>query len=395
MSDYPSDWARSTFGNVLKQRKEVGHPGEELLAVTSSMGIVKRESLERRDTSNEDKSKYLLVEKGDIAYNTMRMWQGVSGVSRFRGIVSPAYTICVPTEELDADFAGYLLKNPGLISIFRQRSQGLVSDTWNLKYEEFAQIPCAIPPLPEQKKIAEILSGIDRLILAIQNKIEKLKTTQDGLANSWDKHVHLEPVEGSLGDLIASIDSGWSPACEDVPPKPGGWGVLKVSAVTKGFFCQEESKRLPSDLDARDQLLVKKDDLLITRANGNLDLVGRGVIVNDNPASRLLMSDKILRLNPVSNANRNFLLMLLNSRHVRRQIETAVGGSTGAKNIGQGLLRQILISIPTSEDQAKIGNLSFSVYAALAASKERLDYLISLKKGLSSDLLSGRKRVTV
>ena len=76
MSDYPSDWARSTFGNALKQRKEVGHPGEELLAVTSSMGIVKRESLERRDTSNEDKSKYLLVEKGDIAYNTMRMWQG-------------------------------------------------------------------------------------------------------------------------------------------------------------------------------------------------------------------------------------------------------------------------------------------------------------------------------
>ena len=202
-------------------------------------------------------------------------------------------------------------------------------------------------------------------------------------------------MEGSLGDLIASIDSGWSPACEDVPPKPGEWEVLKVSAVTKGYFCQEESKRLPSDLDARDQLLVKKDDLLITRANGNLDLVGRGVIVNDNPASRLLMSDKILRLNPVSNANRNFLLMLLNSRLVRRQIETAVGGSTGAKNIGQGLLRQILISIPTSEDQAKIGNLSFSIYAALAASKERLDYLISLKKGLSSDLLSGRKRVTV
>jgi type I restriction enzyme S subunit len=261
--------------------------------------------------------------------------------------------------------------------------------------DDFLELEIDVPPLPEQKKITEILSGIDRLILAIQNKVEKLKTAQDGLANSWDEHVHLEPVEGSLGDLIASIDSGWSPACEDVPPKAGEWGVLKVSAVTKGYFCQKESKRLPSDLEARDQLLVRKGDLLITRANGNLGLVGRGVIVNENPTSKLLMSDKILRLNPELNASQNFLLMLLNSRNVRRQIESAVGGSTGAKNIGQGLLRQIQVSIPTSEDQAKIGNLSSSIYAALAASKRRLDYLISLKKGLSAALLSGRKRVTV
>ena len=328
----------------------------------------------------------------------MLLWDG--SINRMlregKGAVSPAYvTFRVASDSLDADFLLHLLKASTTKTFYKSISKGTNIRRQKAEFDDFAAGEFAFPPLPDQKKIAEILSGIDRLILAIQNKIEKLRTAQDGLANSWDEHVHLEPVEGNLGDLIASIDSGWSPACEDVPPKPGEWGVLKVSAVTKGYFCQEESKRLPSDLDARDQLLVKKDDLLITRANGNLDLVGRGVIVNDNPASRLLMSDKILRLNPVSNANRNFLLMLLNSRHVRRQIETAVGGSTGAKNIGQGLLRQIRISIPTSEDQAKIGNLSFSIYAALAASKERRDYLISLEKGLSSDLLSGRKRVTL
>ena len=84
MSEHPSDWERTTFGSLLNQRKQAGFINEELLAVTSSLGIVKRDSLERRDTSNEDKSKYLLVEKGDIAYNTMRMWQGATKYSCLR-----------------------------------------------------------------------------------------------------------------------------------------------------------------------------------------------------------------------------------------------------------------------------------------------------------------------
>lgn len=252
-----------------------------------------------------------------------------------------------------------------------------------------------IPPLPEQKKIAEILSGIDKAMMAMQRRIDKIATAQEGLANSWQERISLDKEEGTLGELLDSIDSGWSPSCEELPPQSGEWGVLKVSAVTKGYFCENESKRLPSDLQPREQHLVRKNDLLITRANGNLDLVGRGAIVQKEPAAKLLMSDKILRLNPNISADRNFLLLLLNSRSVRRQIETAVGGSTGAKNIGQSLLKQIVIAIPASSDQERIGNLSHSFAATMSAAQKRLHYLISLKKGLSADLLSGRKRVSV
>ena len=175
----------------------------------------------------------------------------------------------------------------------------------------------------------------------------------------------------------------------------GEWGVLKVSAVTRGYFCENESKRLPSDLQPREQFLVKKDDLLITRANGNLDLVGRGAIVQQDPAAKLLMSDKILRLNPIYSADRYFLLLLLDSRSVRRQIETAVGGSTGAKNIGQSLIKQIKVGIPSSIDQRRIGKLSQSLGTTMFAAQKRLNYLMSLKEGLSADLLSVRKRVSV
>ena len=64
----------------------------------------------------------------------MRMWQGVSGLSYLEGIVSPAYTILKPTESVCAEYAAYLFKLPRLVHIFERNSQGLVSDTWNLKY---------------------------------------------------------------------------------------------------------------------------------------------------------------------------------------------------------------------------------------------------------------------
>jgi len=299
-------------------------------------------------------------------------------------------TIAVtPSSDVDPYYLKLALESSDIKSIAAQQAVPM------LTIGQIAQMVIAVPPLPEQKKIAEILSGVDQLISATQRRIERIKTAQEGLANSWHERVSLKKKEGTLDDLIASIDSGWSPACDEVPPKSGEWGVLKVSAVTKGYFCEEESKRLPSDLHPREQYLVKKDDVLITRANGNLDLVGRGAIVEDQPAANLLMSDKILRLNPNSHSDRNFLLLLLNSRHVRQQIETAVGGSTGAKNIGQSLLRQISTPVPISEDQARVGNFSRSLSVTLSAGKKRLDYLLSLKKGLSYDLLSGRKRVSV
>jgi len=102
------DWATETLGNLFVHRKEKNYPELPLLAVTGNGGVVPRDSLERRDTSNADKSKYLRVMPNDIAYNTMRMWQGVSGLSKYEGIVSPAYTICAPKSGVEPEYAKYL-----------------------------------------------------------------------------------------------------------------------------------------------------------------------------------------------------------------------------------------------------------------------------------------------
>ncbi|MEC5270132.1 restriction endonuclease subunit S, partial [Heyndrickxia coagulans] len=179
---YSGEWKKVKLGEILKERKETGYTELELLAITSSKGVVKRTEVDIKDNSSEDKSKYKRILPNDIGYNTMRMWQGVSGVSKYEGIVSPAYTILKPTNKVNSNFIGYLFKLPKIINLFRRYSQGLVSDTLNLKYENLKGIKVTIPQdVEEQKKIAEILLSIDNEIEMLQEYVNYLKQQKKGL----------------------------------------------------------------------------------------------------------------------------------------------------------------------------------------------------------------------
>src|SRR5262249_41279687 len=148
---------RAKLGEIFSERVEFGDGSDELLSVTGADGVIYRQDVERRDTSSEDKSRYKRVTSGDIAYNPMRMWQGVGGLSSLSGIVSPAYTVVTPDLEcIDPQFAAYLFKSPRMIYRFHQYSQGLVDDTLNLKYAQFEQIEVAIPPADKQHKIVSV-----------------------------------------------------------------------------------------------------------------------------------------------------------------------------------------------------------------------------------------------
>ena len=89
-SEFQGDWEERTLGSCFDERLE-SLPDGELLSVTIGSGIKKFSELDRHDNSNTDKSKYKRVCIGDIAYNSMRMWQGASGRSPYEGIVSPAF----------------------------------------------------------------------------------------------------------------------------------------------------------------------------------------------------------------------------------------------------------------------------------------------------------------
>ncbi len=174
-------WRTYRLGELFTERVEIGRIDLPLVAITGQNGVVPRDSLTKRDSSSEDKSKYLRITPGDIGYNTMRMWQGVAGLSQIEGIVSPAYTICIPSRQIDAQFAAYLFKHPPMIHAFHRNSQGLVDDTLSLKFPNFARIHVTIPDVLEQKRIAAMLESCHREIELLQKQLAALKEQKRGL----------------------------------------------------------------------------------------------------------------------------------------------------------------------------------------------------------------------
>ena len=176
---FTNPWEQRRLGERFAERVDRSGDGE-MLSVTIANGVVLANSLDRKDNSSSDKSNYKVVKKDDIAYNSMRMWQAASGVSKYDGIVSPAYTVLVPANGESSTFFGYQFKQTEMKQIFQRNSQGLTSDTWNLKYPLLSRIKTSAPERTEQIKIGEFLTKLDNLIAVNQRKLEKLQELKKG-----------------------------------------------------------------------------------------------------------------------------------------------------------------------------------------------------------------------
>ena len=209
------------MGEVLEE-KNIRLGNGDLLSVTLGKGVVKASELDRKDNSSSDKSKYKMVEKKDIVYNTMRMWQGALGISKYSGIVSPAYTVLSSKNKFDPHFISILFKQSKMIYLFGAYSQGLTSDTWTLKYNSLSKIVAKFPSFDEQVKIYSIFDRLNTLITLYQRKIGLLQQLKKamlqrlfpdtdtypklrfgGFSGPWEQH--------KLGDVFYTVsDKGHS-----------------------------------------------------------------------------------------------------------------------------------------------------------------------------------------
>lgn len=176
---FTKDWEERKLGDVFSERSERSSEGE-LISVTINSGVIKASELDRKDNSSDNKSNYKKVEVGDIAYNSMRMWQGASGYSSYEGILSPAYTVIIPKEGTDSKFFAYDFKRYDMIQTFKRNSQGLTSDTWNLKFPTLKLVKIMVPSIEEQKQIAAFFERLDNTIALHQRKLDLLKETKKG-----------------------------------------------------------------------------------------------------------------------------------------------------------------------------------------------------------------------
>lgn len=174
-------WKETRLKTLFAERREVNREDLPLLSITNNEGVIFRKDTNRKDTSNNDKTNYLRICPGDIGYNTMRMWQGVSALSSLEGLISPAYTVCIPGEKVNPKFIAFLFKTPFMIHRFYRYSQGLTSDTWNLKFHHFGEVKMPLPSLGYQQKIAELLEASQQEIDFLKSLAEKYKTQKRGL----------------------------------------------------------------------------------------------------------------------------------------------------------------------------------------------------------------------
>ena len=159
-----SSWEQRKLGELFAESDERSST-EEILSVSVANGIYPASESERDTNPGASIANYKIVRVGDIVYNSMRMWQGAVGSSRYNGIVSPAYVVAKPVVELDSTCFGYLLKRPELLYKYLCNSQGNSKDTQTLRYERFAEITAEVPStIEEQRAISDCLEGLDNLI---------------------------------------------------------------------------------------------------------------------------------------------------------------------------------------------------------------------------------------
>jgi type I restriction enzyme S subunit len=134
------------------------------MSVTMNDSLVLRDDLDRRTESTLRPDQHLLVRKGDIAYNMMRMWQGACGLAKADGIVSPAYVVLRPKPGINSRFAYHWFKSARMIHLFWAYSHGLTEDRLRLYYDSFAEIPVTPPALKWQERIVAVLDAWDQAL---------------------------------------------------------------------------------------------------------------------------------------------------------------------------------------------------------------------------------------
>lgn len=181
LKGFGEEWKEVRLGEVFDERNETNCDNLPLLSITGDKGVIYQSESDKRDISNEDKSKYKRICPNDIGYNTMRMWQGRSALSELEGIVSPAYTIVTPKKSIDVRFMAMLIQQPRIVYSFWTHSQGLVSDTLNCKYPDFCQVKVVIPSKEEQIAIADFFVEIDKEIEIQKQKLAAMQEQKKGL----------------------------------------------------------------------------------------------------------------------------------------------------------------------------------------------------------------------
>ncbi|MCD2453083.1 restriction endonuclease subunit S [Methylicorpusculum oleiharenae] len=192
IGEIPVHWVVLANRALFRQRIEPGKEGLPLLSVSIHTAVSSEEISDEENIRGrikiEDKTKYNMVQPGDIVFNMMRAWQGAIGAVAVKGMVSPAYIIATPNQIIVSSYFEYQYRCPEFIQQMDRYSKGITDFRKRLYWNEFKQLMTVVPSIEEQTAIVTHIetqsTKIDQAIAIQQQQITKLKEYKTTLINS-------------------------------------------------------------------------------------------------------------------------------------------------------------------------------------------------------------------
>lgn len=186
LGEIPAHWQTERARWLFRERDERTQTGkEELLTVSHLTGVTPRSEKDVNMFEAETRVGYKLCRTGDLVVNTLWAWMGAMGVAPMGGIVSPAYNVYQPLDQLEPDYVDNIVRLPIFAQEVMRYSKGVWSSRLRLYPEGFFEVWFSVPPLYEQRDIVRAVAiecrKLDDLSLAAQRTINLLKERRSSL----------------------------------------------------------------------------------------------------------------------------------------------------------------------------------------------------------------------
>ena len=371
----PLGWQLLPNIAIFQERIERGYINEDLLSVTIGRGVIKQADVDiKKDSSNEDKSKYKLIKVGDIAYNKMRMWQGALGYSDYQGISSPAYVILKPKLKINPRYFHYMFRSSFYTNYSKRFSYGIVDDQLSLRYTDFKRMYSIVPPLEVQNSIVTYLDKknnvIDKFIRNKERLIELLEEQKNEIINQaivkgLNSNVKLKPSGVDwLGEIpinwevnklryLGSFQNGVSAGAEYFG---SGYPFISYGDVYNNSILPSDILGLAkSSKEDRKRFSVMEGDVFFTRTSETIEEIGFSSI-SWNTIENAIFSGFLIRFRHSKNLlfkgySKYYFKSNLHRRYFVKEMNLVTRAS-----LSQELLKNLAVLLPTLKEQEEISS---------------------------------------
>jgi type I restriction enzyme S subunit len=283
--------------------------------------------------------------------------------------------------------------------------RGNVTTIPNLSQSKLAELPMALPPLPEQKKIAHILSTVQRAIEAqeriIQTTTELKKALMhklftEGLRNEPQKETEIGLVPESwntqkLGEIAVTISKGSSPKWQGFQYTESGILFIRSQNVGAGKMLLDDCAYLPATFNEKEKRsILQSGDILINLVGASIGRVALGTTEieggNCNQAVGFVRLDGSEALKQLIVY---FLLSPWGQEQMRRQKKDIARANLSLLDVGG-----FEIPIPSTEKEIEeVANVFVTLEEEVATHKRKCDQLQDLFHTLLHELMNAMVRV--